>query len=410
MGTTRAIRAALCAAALSIGLPGDASSQVLNRQTDREGIRIGSIRILPTLREGVAYDTNIFRENTNRDQSFILRINPEVDIVTDWNRHGLRLSLGSEYVAFTNDSDDNLLNFNGELAGVLDITRTIRLSATIGYARSAEARGSDDTQITLRAVEPTKVDAFYASFLGEAAFGRFIVAPFLDVRHRDFTDVGLVSGGTLNNDDRDRTEIETGAQLSYEVRSGFSAFVRPSFINVNYADAFADNGINRDATAYRVLTGMKVDLTRLIEASVGVGYVTYNYHDPRQSNFSGFAVDARGIWSLSRRLQLTFGASRSVAETTVNNSSGAIETSGQIGAEYSALRNVVLRANAGYLNVDYDGSNRTDHLLSSGFGLDWRVTRDLTLIPFYRFNLRDSSVNVLDYTDHRVSFDLVYRF
>lgn len=399
------------AAALLLVLPGLAVAQSIRGDDERSGVRVGGFRIQPSINTGAEYDTNLFRENVNVNDSFILSVNPEVDIVSDWNRHGLRLSLGAEYGSFTNDFNDNYFDYDVELAGVLDISRTMRLTGSIGYLNGHEARGSDDIAETARAVEPTETNTLSISILGEGTFGRFLVAPFFDARFREFDDVDLqAGGGVLNNDDRDRIEFEAGVEVSYEVRSGFSAFLRPSYLDVNYADGIDDTGVNRDAEGYRVLAGMKVDLTRLIQASVGLGYTSFDYVSPALDDFSGFAVDVQGVWSVTPRLQLTFGASRSVAETTVAGASGAIQLGGQVGAEYSLLRNVVLRANAGFLNVDYDGANRTDNLFNAGFGVGWRVTRDLTVSPSYRFGLRDTTAVGLGFRDHRVGVDASYRF
>lgn len=400
----------LRAAAILSVLPGLALAQSANDDDERRGIRAGSFRIQPSMSAGVEYDTNIFRENVNKNESFILTIAPSVDIVSDWNRHGLRLNLGSEYGLYTNDNADDYFDYNAELAGVLDISRAIRLSGNIGYLHGHEARGSDDVAATALATEPTEFDNISLSLLGEAAFGRFVVSPFFDGRIRDFDDVPLAAGGFINNDDRDRLEIETGVELSYQVRSGFTAFIRPSYIAVDYDDAVDDTGVNRDANGYRILAGMKVDLTRLIEASVGVGYGSYDYQDPTLSDTSSLALDVQGIWSITPRLQLTFAASRNVTETTVAGAGGAIQLGGQVGVEYDLLRTVLLKTNAGFINVEYDGTARTDNLFSAGFGVDWSATRDVTVSPYYGFSLRDTTAVSLGYRDHKVGVDAVYRF
>ncbi|MEM6662337.1 MAG: outer membrane beta-barrel protein [Pseudomonadota bacterium] len=391
-------------------LPVLAAAQSVQGHEERRGFRLGGFRIQPSIGVGFEYDSNIFLENIDQSESFIFTVKPEVNIVSDWRRHGLRLSLGAEYGLFTNDRDDSFLDYNAELAGVLDILRTVRVKGALGYGRGHEARGTDDVAATLLAVEPTTFDTVSVDLQGEAVFGRFGVSPFFTMQIRDFDDVSLQTGGTFNNDDRDRREIKTGIELSYEVRRGFSAFIRPSYLDVDYDDAVDDSGVNRDGDGFRILAGMKVDLTRLVEASMGLGYTSYDYDSAALQDFSGLAMDMRGVWSLTPRLQLTLNGSRAVTETTVAGASGAVQLSGEVVAEYDLLRTVVVRTSVGYVDVDFAGTPRDDVLLSSGLGVDWQLTRDITLAPFYRFKLRNSTAPGLGYRDHRVGLNATYRF
>lgn len=403
------LRICFCAAAASLLIASYASAQDRDDEQQR-GYRFNSFRVQPSIAGGYEYDSNIFRENVNRNNAFTVEISPRVEVVSDWNRHGIRLTLDSEYGIRADNSDDNYFDYSAELAGILDITRRMRVLSSFGYRRGHEDRGTDDVAATLLAVGPSEFGTVFLNVLGEAAFGRFVVSPFFNGRQRDFDDVALVGGGIVNNDDRDRREIEAGVELSYEVRNGFSAFVRPSYLNTNYSDAVDDGGNNRDSDGFRVLAGMKVDLTRLVEASVGVGYQAFDYESPLLSDFSGFAVDAQGIWSITPRLQLIFSASRSVVETTVGGASSAVRLGGEIGAEYDLLRTVVLKADAGFINIDYQGTARSDNLFSAGFGADWRVSRDFTVSPFYDFNFRKTTQVGLGFRSHELGLDARYRF
>lgn len=380
------------------------------RDEERRGARAGSFRIQPTLATGVEYQSNVYVEDTNTDSSIITTVSPEVDIVSDWNRHALRLSLGAEYGAYSVSDDDNYFDYNAELAGVIDISRAMRLTATLGYDHGHESRGSDDIAATLLATEPVQTDTFSLNLLGEAAFGRFTVSPFGNFAYLNFDDVSFQGGGTQNNDDRDRTRLELGAELEYAVLSGYSVFVEPAYLRNDYSSAVDDTGVNRDSDGFRVLAGAKVDLTRVIEASIGIGYSSFNYDDPVLQNFSGLAVEIGGDWAITPRTGLNFDISRAVTETTIAGASNGIESAVSLAATYELLRTVTLNTNLGYTLIEYDGAAREDNLFSLGFGVDWRVTRDLTLSPSYAFRMRESNVNGLDYQNHLIGADATYRF
>lgn len=379
-------------------------------EDERRGYQVEGFLIQPSLTTGVAYDNNIFLEDTNENDSVILTVAPRVDFVSTWNRHALRFSLDAEYGAFGDSADDNYLDYGAELVGVYDVSRGARITGSIAYDHDHEGRGSDDIAETLAAAEPVETDEFRITLLGEAAFGRYTVSPFTNFSYLNFDDVDFIGGGTQNNDDRDRIETETGIEVAYDVRSGFSAFVEPAYLRNDYIDNIDDTGLNRDSEGFRVLAGMKVDLTRLIEASVGVGFTHLTYQDAALDDFTGVAVRINGFWTPTRRLDVAFGVGRDVRQTTVAGSSAAIENSIQLGASYDLLRSVTLNANLGYSFVEYDGVNREDNLFNLGFGLDWRVTRDFTLSPGYAFSVRESNTDGLDYRRHVLAVDGAYRF
>lgn len=380
------------------------------RDDERRGLRAGSFRIQPAITIGTNAQSNVFIEDSNTDASLIFTISPQLNIVSNWNRHGLRLTLGAEYGAYSVSIDENYFDYSAELAGVLDITRSMKVIAKLGYEHGHEARGTDDIAATLLATSPVETDTFKLDLSGDAAFGRFKISPFGTFTYLNYDDVASVAGGVQNNDDRDRTELELGISMEYGVLRGYSIFIEPTFLRNDYKDAVDDSGINRDSEGFRVLAGAKVDLSRLLEASIGVGYTQFSYDDPAVQDFSGLALEVGGVWSIGPRTQLNFDLSRTVTETTIAGASRGIENAANLFATYELLRTVTLNASLGYRFVEYEGVAREENLVNAGFGLEWRLGRKLTLSPSYGFQMRTTTAAGLDYRNHTIGANATYRF
>jgi len=375
---------------------------------EARGIRVGSFLVRPSFAVGETYDSNIFLEDSGENDSFLTTFTPDLLIESNWNRHALRLELGSELGFFTHDSDDDYFDHNAALSGVLDVTRKMRIRGRFGYLHDHEARGTVDVPTSL--AEPVEFDEFNGSIVGEMEFGRFRFEAFGNAADLDFEDTERILGGKSNEDDRDRVAAEGGVELGYGVREGYEVFVRGSYLVTDYDDALDDSGLDRDSTGFRVLGGLKVDLTRLVEASVGAGYLERDYDDPSLSNSNGFAVDAGVKWSVTPITTVFLSANREINETTLSGASGADTLAGEIAVKHELRRNLTLRASSGYAEFDYDGISRVDDIYSAGFGAEWRITRRLTLEPSYDFQLRDSNEGNLDYTDHRATLSVKYGF
>lgn len=381
----------------------------LAQERDRpDGIRAGAFIINPSITVGESYESNIFLEDSGTTDTFLTTIAPRLLIESNWNRHALRLDSGAEFGFFTHDSDDNYIDYDARLSSVLDITRAMRVSGGLGFFHDHDKRGSVDVPGNI--AEPVEFDRFTGDIVGEMAFGRFRFEAFANTQYLNYDDAPLIGGGDSNEDDRDRFAAETGVEIGYGVRRGYEAFIRGSYLMTDYDDAIDDTGVDRDSTGFRVLGGLKVDLTRLIEASVGIGYLARFYDDPALDDTSGVAADAGVLWSITPITTIFFTASRDINETTLTGASSAVTTAAEIGVRHALRRNLMLRVSGGFADIDYDGISRNDQLYSAGLGAEWKMTRRLTLNPSYDFRLRDSNLAGLDFTDHRATLSVSYGF
>lgn len=381
-------------------LPGTAFSQDRDDRDRRVGVRAGSFVFKPEVRVSESYESNYLHVDSNEQDTFITEIAPAMVIESDFSRHALRVTTYGAFGFYTNDSDDNYIDYGARLDGVIDVTRDHRIVVRGGYSRDHEGRGGDDVPTAAR--EPVKFDEFDANLAGDLNFGRFRFEPFVFGVDLDYQSVPLNNGTISNQNDRDRVEYGGGLEVGYSVRTGYEAFVRGEFKEIDYDAAVDDNGLDRDSSGFRVLGGMNVDLTRLIEASVGLGYENRDYDDPTLENFSGFSASGRLRWDITQRTSLFATVERNVEETTVDNASARVDFGGSVGVEHELLRTLGVYAGAGYFDRDFEGITRNDDIFFGRIGAEWDVARFAALNFEYEYEHRDSNVANLDYDDHTV--------
>lgn len=400
----------LVGAALVVGIPAVCAAQDARDSLEDQGlgVRVGAFRINPAITVGETYRTNLFLTDDDPTDTFLTTITPELSVASDWNRHAVRLDLGLEKGFYTADSSDNYLDATARLGGVLDITRDARIQARIGYLREHEERGEVD--VPFAATEPVINNNYTADVIGTYESGRFRFSPFYIFEYRDFEDVPLFGGGISNQDDRDRVQQEGGLEVGYKVLRGYEAFVRGSYFMTDYEDAVDDTGLKRDWDGFQIIGGVKLDLTRLVTGSVGVGYARENYDDPALSDQGRFAFDIGIDWSATQLTTVMFRAKRSTDETTLPNASGITDSAAGVEVRHELLRNLMLIGGFDFVNREYQDISRTDNIYAASIAADWQVTRHLSFGPTYVFETRASDAPGQDYNDHQIGIFGTWRF
>jgi len=372
------------------------------------GIRAGAFLVFPSITLEQAIDSNVFLSALNRQSTYHAALEPRVLIRSDWNRHALRLDLGTKAGVFTHDSADNFLDYDVTLAGQADITRKARLTGEIRFAHEHDKRGSND--VPAASDTPVEFDDLQARLEGEWIMGPMRIGPFAEWRRLDYDDTGLLGGGINNQDDRDRTHLRTGLTMGIKITRGYEGFLTAAYVQTDYKDPIDDTGVDRDATGYQVLGGMKIRLSRLVEGLISGGVTQQRFDDQTLRDVTELAADIGLIWKPTRRLTATFDLSRELRDTTLAGASALLVTEAAIGLDYELLRTVTLKLNTSASRLNFQDIPRADTTFGTLISADWEITRKITLSPGYEFDMRRSRANGLGYTAHRFFLDARYAF
>lgn len=366
----------------------------LDGREDALGIRVGSFLLDPSIRLENGFTDNLLLEEENTNSAYIFKVAPTFALRSNWNRHAARIEVGLENATFVDfddngaEGDDDFTDFHVTGSGQLDITRAARLSGGVGFEQNHDPRGSDD--VAVNALEPVVFHEVSVELEGEYKAGLVRLSPDVDFRDFSFSDSDLSNGATSNNSDRDRQELRYGGEVGYEFLRGYEAFVRGEGVNIAYEEDLDDGSANRDSMGWSALTGVNVDVTRLLKARVGAGYFQRDFDADAFSDISGFNLDASAIWSPTALTTVTFTGSRGVQETTVAGASGAVTVRGRVDVQHALRQNLVLSTFAAAGNQEFDGIDREDLNFQVGLGASWLVTENFSANARYAFEHEDS--------------------
>lgn len=376
---------------------------------DGRGVRAGAFIISPEIGLKQSYDSNIFAEESGATDSFITTLDPSVSIVSDFSRHRVAVRTYVSQDFFLNSSDDNQTLFGASAQGVLDVTRRLRVVADARFDRESERRGSDEVDplnpATVNLPGPVLSNNYAFGLKTEYDFSDFRLTPFVGFERENFRDSGTV----INQDDRDRRIYRAGAELSYTVATGYDAFIRSNYFNTDFDAAVDDDdGLNRDSQGVETTAGVRLRLSRLLTGSLGAGFTVNRFESQFRDDTVDFTVRAGLGWTPTRRIALNFDAVREVTPTNIPGASDRTDTDVFLGGRYEILRTLDGFATLGMERQSFNGIDRTDTALFGRFGLDWELTRQISLEASYGYTQEFSDIPTEEFSKHVVTVGARY--
>lgn len=389
--------ALLASSALAPAAFAQASAPVADRQrpeVDPLGVRMGAFLLKPRLGVEERFNDNIFATENNEVDDFITVFNPALDVQSQWSRHALNFGANAKVGRYADNGAEDYEDYNGFVNGTVDIARRSNVSGGISYSKLHEDRGSPDD---VNGVNPTEYTLLNANAAFQQRFNRVKLRLSTKLDRYDYDDVTTSGGTTINNDDRDRDEVELGVRVGYEIVPAYEAFVRFTYNDRDYDSATDDNGLIRDSSGYEAVGGVRLDLSGKTFGDVFAGYRSQDYDDPSLNEVSGVSYGASLTWNATSLTTAKLNARRTVEESTQNNASGYLASVFGVSVDHELLRNLLIGGNATYTNNDYEGISREDDITAAGLYAKYLWNRYLDLSVRYDRTSRDSSVAGQDY-------------
>jgi len=367
------------AVALTLGGPAVALGQEVGPY-DPLGIRAGAFLIYPSLSVSEVYDDNVFAVDNNKDDDLITVIEPQVRAESNFSRHSLGLTVGSEVAFHINEEDEDYQDYFVSGDGRLDITRQNFVDAELLFAK--DHRDRDDPEDEGDRDEVTDVYRYGGELSFTQLFNR------LNFR---------LTGRALRNAYTEPEEAdEDNVVYDALLRTGF--FVSPrinTFIegryNVERRDRDEDfAGIERDSQGWGVSGGAAVDLTDLLVGEFSVGYRRqyFDEGDFDEEDGIGYGIDL--TWTPTLLTTVTASGGGDFRPTTQDDAEANFRSSVGLGVRHELLRNVILAANVDYYRDDFSGIDRTDNTISAGGGVSYLINRNFSVGAGYNYTTRSS--------------------
>lgn len=371
---------------------------------DAVGVHAGAFTVFPSATVSESYNDNIYATDVNTTDDFITRLGAAVAVNSNWSRHALNLTAGVAQYIYADNSDENRLDWNVGVNGLLDVTRDTQLNGGVRYSQLHEDRG--DPNSPAAAVEPTEYDLLAAKASLDQRFNRLTARLSGGYDDYDYKDVGATGGGIIEQDDRDRKEYTEALRLGYNVSPDTNVYVEGALNQRDYDLSPPVTLIDRNSDGYSAVVGSDFRLSNLAQGEVYVGYQSQSYDQVGFEDVTGIRYGANVEWYATPLTTVTFNAAAEVNETTTVGASGFLSQMGGVRIDHELLRNLLVNARLSYTNAEYETISRSDDMLGAGLGLDYLINRNFTLGLGYDYTDKNSDAVGEDYKRNEIGLTL----
>jgi len=375
-----------------------------------KGARAGSFTLSPKLSLKQVSDDNFYKEKSGASSKNYTVINPAVTIKSDWGSNELRVNGDIKRNQFNGSSADNSTESDIRGRFRLDASKSSTVKIEGRIRNLIEDRGDDNTSTDdLAPTEYQRKNWGVTASFKPNRLGFELTARADDY---DYDDTAKEGGSTTNNDDRDRKENSYGIRVGYEVQKGYEAFLRAKFVDIDYDSATDDNSENRDSDGQTIEAGIKVQLSKLVDADIGFGQIKREFDESTFKDISESVANVKMSWHATPLTKIRFSASRDLNETTTSSASANLATSYGVGLDHEFRRNLKAKIDYKTSTTDYEDSsnNRSDDKDKFEVALDYEMNRTFSFGLKYVYEERDSNINTNDYDRNIVSAKLVGKF
>lgn len=359
---------------------------------DPVGIRLGNFDVSTQLGISGVYDDNVFASDTDTKSDVIGVLTPGIRVRSDWPVHLLGFEATGEIDRYASETSQDSEFGGGTVFGRLDITGEDTLFGSAGFRREIERNDDEENQgggITEfnRAIER----------LGYAhQFARVNVRVNASHQRVDF----------LKNvdDDRDRDQVNVGGRITYALSPRFTPFVEAGFRDTNFDDNVDDQGLNRDSKVYSVSVGGRVLITEVLLSEFSIGAQHVDFDDPTLQSDTSPLVTGDLIWNVTPLTSLILEGHRLQAVSTQTGTGGKIDTGGTLRLEHELMENLLVFGSAGYRNVEFEDTDRTDDRVRAAVGGEFLLNQNVSFSAQYQFDNRNSTDSDFDFVDNMVIF------
>lgn len=369
------------------------------------GIRSGPWIFSPSLKAGALYNSNVFASGSDKRGDLSAVVEPSLGISSLWDRHSLDVQGSVRSMTYRKFSALNQTDANLRVRGRVDLWHDAAILTNFRVASLHEGVGSLSSPTG--AAEPTPYNFATGDVTYWQKFNRF--AGSFGVR-RDFYNYGSTraqDGSIINQDSRDGHVDVAHGRLDYAISPNLGVF---SALEVNRRDFRGTVTQPLSSDGYRSLTGLNIQLGRLVSGEIAAGYGSQRFSDPTIGTIAGPAYRAVINWSATRLLDVHFKADRIVTQAADTVAGGIRADAFQLGADYELRRNVVLSVAGTYERDKFFGQTRTDNVYSTLTELKFLINRYSYIAAQHQYVRRDSSTPLSSYDKHEVGLSVTAHY
>lgn len=365
------------------------------------GVRVGSFLVKSAVEIYGGFDNNPARFVQPKGSSFY-KVAPELLAATDWTRHSIIVDLRGSFTGYekqfpaapfqTSPAPENVdrAEFNGKIAGRLDVARDLRVNSEMRMRVGADNPGSPNIQAGLK--EFPLFTTTGGSLGVEKDFNRLQIKVDGLVDRTVYQDSKLTDGTQTNNNDRNFNQYGGVGRATYEVLPGLKPFAEVQG-DVRVHDDRADRfGYLRDSSGGYIKAGTTFEFTRLLTGEASIGYAARSYTDTRLEVLKGLLTSASLIWTATPLTTAKFVSTTSIDETTVPGVPGILTRTYTVEVNHDFRRWLTATGKFTYVTQDYQENFRFDKIYSLQGDLVYKLNREIQLKAQVRRDILDSNI------------------
>ncbi len=367
----------------------DAGTTVTSRALpdfEAGGVRAGSFIIRPQVTESVGYDSNVLGTTAPHGSALVLT-SASLDAVSDVSRMTVRASLSVDDTKYLQQPTQNFTNWQASLGGSYDLGRDI-VSASYSHLDLNLTNLNLDTPTLNQAIN-FKIDTVHLDY--RVPINRVFLVPAVDVSNYSYSSGSILGTNNVYSQSyRNRVVVMPAVTVGYEFSPRRSALVVLRDSVSSYTNP--QPGLpTRNYNDFAVLAGLDYDLNGILRFRVLGGYEVRTFSAAAYKTIQSPVVEASAIWNPTNLTTVTGTAQRRIQDSADESTAAFTETSIRLRVDHEYLRNVRLRATAGYYVDEYGQGGGNQNLVTVGTGVDYFLNRNVRLGVSYDFAARTSS-------------------
>jgi len=355
------------------------------------GVKVGPVRLHPSLGVAGAYTDNAFKTNTNRRSDYLTTIAPGIQALLPFGggQHSVLLDYSAGQFLYKNFSENNVFAQDAQGRVSLNFPSGLTMDLQGGRIDGYDPRG---TALDTQQRDITKWSIM--SLLGQVEFSGQSAGIRLRSSYQDWH--------FKNNDQapvRDRASARADLTLFANVTPTTSALLGFQIANNDY-----DTNKQLDSFSYGAFTGFRLAPSRQLSGEFNIGVSVLNFDRAPVEQPPGSPLSAGGsqqkflamrgnlLWRPTSRLSFNVSPFRQLQQAGFVGTNTFIATGIRIVGRQAFTDRSALRGVFSWINSDFDDeTGRKDNRFLWMVGLEYRTVKWLGFRLDYLFQKRNSN-------------------
>jgi len=357
---------------------------------------MGPWEIHPYINIEETYDDNIYLEDSNEKDDWIITISPGLRINGELREHEFAIEYRAEFLDYSdyksNDTDKHYFGGSAKFR----FPEGWSLNIKENFVKTYDPATSEQTALEDR----TRNDVS-------------IILGYDKTENLNF-ELGYEN---ITDDYKNLSDLDKSENVA-TLTGYYKLFPKTSILlEYAYGDITYDNPTNSNSTYNQVRAGLKGELFNKLSGTIKFGYQERDYEDSAKKDFDGGVLYSSLIYDVSRRTQLEFNGKVGVTESsyTSNNYYDFYEFG--LAAVHELTGKWKISLDMSYGENDYPvettetiTAKREDEIFAQKVGLDYQLNEWVGTKLEYQHKERASNHTAFDYKDNKIIFKIMAVF